>query len=269
MVGGLAFGQDDPERLRKLLEEIRAQKAKLEALEQQILAKLGEKSGAQGKVMGAPNASGQVVISSGKSAGVQPGDAINVTRDGKFIAMLQVIVVEMDKATCQIVAKALGEEVKAGDTIERNGSAKIVTVTNEEQLKKLKDQVFKDADTALVAEVETGDKRTLESAAPQMEYLVRLKEAKSTRYGCELDMQLHEVAAKQLAARYREVPAEQRKDLEAKIRRHLESVYDDRAKSRKIEIDEIESKLKQSKSTEVKEDKQKYVAQRLKELTKE
>jgi len=264
-MAAVAFAQDDKEKLTKLLEDIRAQKARLEEMENQILKKLGEtKVANKGEVASVPKdiLTGTVVINMGKENGVQLGDVFKVFRDVKFIAMMHTVQVEQKTAQCKVAALNMGEEMKVGDKVEK-GNAVVIGQGVDGQM------IVKDLSPELAKELGAAGIKSFETRVQQQGWLPGLKETNKARYQTELEVQAREVLAKDLAAKWKEAPADKKPALEAHLKKNLEGLYDAKAKAKKLEIEEIDQRLKKVKE-EAKEDsqaKQKFVAARLKELT--
>lgn len=264
-MAAVAFAQDDKEKLTKILEDIRAQKARLEEMENQILKKLGEtKSVPRGEITSIPKdiLTGFVAINMGREHGVQPGDVFKVFRDVRFIAMMQAVQVEPKSSQCKVAALNMGEELKAGDKVEK-GNAVVIGQGVDGQM------IVKDLHPEIAKELGAAGIQSFETRVAQHSWLPAMKETNKARYLTELEVQAREVIAKDLAARWKEAPAAQKPAIEAHLKRNLEALYDAKAKAKKLEIEEIDQRLKKVKE-EAKEDsqaKQKFVAARLKELT--
>lgn len=265
-MAAVAFAQDDKEKLTKLLEDIRAKKAQLEEMENQILKQLGQtKVGNKGEVTSIPKdlLTGTVVINIGKDSGVQVGDVFKVFRDVKFIAMMHAIQVEPKSTQCKVAALNMGEEMKVGDKVEKGNAVVIGSGQVDGQI------IIKDLDPELAKQLGATGIKSLETRVQQQGWLPGLKETNKARYQTELEVQAREVIAKDLAAKWKEAPADKKPALEALLKKNLESLYDAKAKAKKLEIEEIDQRLKKVKD-EAREDaqaKQKFVAARLKELT--
>jgi hypothetical protein len=264
-----ALLQADKAELLKDLEQVRAQKTRLEKLENEILKKMGAtRTSTKGQITYVPKEFpvGLTLINQGREHGIAVGDTLKVFRGEQFVAMMQAVQVDAATSQCQVRALAMGQQPQAGDSVEKASAVVVGGAPTEEAQKRLLEMLSK-IDPNLLRDLGAA-RAGLETQVVQMTWLVSLSDSNPARCRLELEIAVREQIAKALAAQWKALPEGQRRDVEGQIRRHLEGLYDARARSRRMEIEEIERKLAKVKdeSREEAASRQKFVNSRLKEL---